>query len=202
MKQVGWFSRADESVDGTFYVQPRFVRHIDDAAIAAVTALYRERLPADGRLLDAMSSWVSHLPPDVAYASVTGHGMNARELAANPRLTRTLVHDLNLDPTLPFEDGCFDATTICVSVQYLTQPVAVFREIARVSSPGAPIVISFSNRRFPTKAVAIWTALDDRDRLRLVERYLQEAGWIDIAGSLRTRAGRGDPLYAVMATRS
>ena len=201
VKNTDWFARVDESSDAAFYAQPRFVEHIGASAIAAVTELYRERLPAGGRILDAMSSWISHLPSEIAYASVTGLGMNERELAANPRLTDAVVHDLNRRPALPFANGAFDAATICVSIQYLTQPAAVLREIARVCIAGAPIVITFSNRCFPTKAVAIWNALDDADHVRLVERYLADAGWGDIASSLRTLPRVGDPLYAVTARR-
>jgi hypothetical protein len=108
-------------------VQPRFVTHVDDGAITAATALCREVLPAGGDILDLMSSWVSHLPPEMAFRSVTGHGMNATQLAANPRLTARLVQDLNVNPALPFADGAL----LCVSVQYLQRPVEVFRELRR-----------------------------------------------------------------------
>ena len=143
------FDKEDPSPDAEFYVPPRLVTHIDDGAIAAVTANYRDLLPAGGALLDLMSSWVSHLPEDVAYASVTGHGMNAEELAANARLSRWFVQDLNVNPALPLETDAFDGAGLCVSVQYLQRPVDVFREIVRVLRPGAPFVVSFSNRCFP-----------------------------------------------------
>ena len=58
--------RMDESPDFNFYSQPRFVTHIDDGAISAVTQYYREALPPDADVLDICSSWVSHLAP-VAY---------------------------------------------------------------------------------------------------------------------------------------
>ncbi len=191
------FRKADPSPDAAFYRQPRFVTHIDDGAIAAVTALYRELLPARGDILDLMSSWVSHLPPEAAYRSVTGHGMNAAELAANPRLTARVVQDLNADPALPLPDGAFDGAVLCVSVQYLQRPVEVFREVRRVLRPGAPFVVSFSNRCFPTKAVAIWQSLDGAGQRRLVAAYLHAAGFADVAA--RTSAPpRGDPLWAVV----
>jgi SAM-dependent methyltransferase len=150
------FAKPDPSPDALFYEQPRFVTHIDDAAIAAVTRLYRELFPADGVVLDLMGSWVSHLPDEVAYREVIGHGMNAQELAANPRLDRWFVQDLNEDPALPLEAGSVDAVGVCVSVQYLQEPVAVLREVARVMRPGGPVAVTFSNRCFPTKAVAVW----------------------------------------------
>ncbi|MDU9792287.1 methyltransferase domain-containing protein, partial [Helicobacter pylori] len=80
--------------------------------------------------------------------------------AANPRLARHFVQDLNAQPQLPLDTASVDAALICVSVQYLQRPVDVLSEIVRVLRPGAPVVISFSNRCFPTKAVAIWSALD------------------------------------------
>lgn len=196
------FRRIDESPDELFYGEPRLVTHIDDAAIAAVTQLYRELLPRDGEILDLMSSWVSHLPPEVPYRHVVGLGMNAQELAANPRLDASVVHNLNAEPQLPFEDNSFDAATICVSIDYLTQPVAVLRDVARVLRPGGALVITFSNRCFPTKAVAAWHMTDDAGHLALVEDWLREAGgWVGIRSLDRSPGRRGDPLYAVVAER-
>jgi hypothetical protein len=173
----GAFAKIDAEEDELFYEPPRLVCHIDEGAIAALTEFYRVALPAGGVLLDLMSSWVSHLPPEIDYAEVIGHGMNATELAANPRLTRWFVQNLNRDTKLPLADTSVDAAMICVSIQYLQQPVTLLREVRRVLRPGAPLVISFSNRCFWTKAVAIWRALDDDGHARLVERYLGHAGF-------------------------
>jgi SAM-dependent methyltransferase len=191
------FDKADPSPDADFYAWPRFVTHIDDGAIAMVTQVYRQMLPADGAVLDLMSSWVSHLPADVTYAPVVGHGMNAEELAANPRLSRWFVQDLNQEPVLPLEDASFDGACLCVSVQYLQRPVEVFREVVRVLRPGAPFVVSFSNRCFPTKAVAIWQAMSGPDQQRLVGAYLQAAGFSKIAEHASTPM-EGDPLWVVI----
>jgi SAM-dependent methyltransferase len=197
------FRRHDEGPDESFYAAPRLVTHIDDAAIAAVTQLYRECFAPGGDLLDLMSSWVSHLPPEIDYGRVVGLGMNEAELRANPRLTGWVVHNLNTDPILPFADAAFDGAAICVSIDYLTRPVEVLREVGRVLRPVAPLVITFSNRCFPTKAVAIWHALDDRGRVRFVERLLRDAGgWAGIRGLDRSPGGGGDPLYAVVARRA
>lgn len=194
-----YFRRQDESDDERFYAPSRLVTHIDDAAIAAVTQLYREYFPPGGAILDLMSSWISHLPAEVEYHRVVGLGMNQQELDANPRLHERLVQNLNRDPHLPFADGEFDGAGICVSVQYLTQPVVVFREIGRVLRPGAPLVVTFSNRCFPTKAVAIWQSLDDRGHARLVQRYFEEVGnWAAIEVLDRSPSRwRSDPLFAV-----
>ena len=204
MLQPSYFERADESTDEQFYRQPRFVTHIDDAAIAAVTQLYRDYFPADGAILDLMSSWVSHLPPEIAYQRVAATGMNEAELKGNPRLTEYVVQNLNANPILPFADNSFDGAAICVSVQYLTQPVPVFREIGRVLKPGAPLVVSFSNRCFPTKAVAIWQSLDDRGHCRLVERYFHEAATWDAVTILdgSPRRWGSDPLFAVVGRKT
>jgi SAM-dependent methyltransferase len=194
------FRRTDETPDEEFYRTPRLVTHIDEPAIAAVTQLYREFFPAGGEILDLMSSWVSHLPPEVEYGRVIGLGMNEPELRRNARLDSYVVQNLNKDPLLPFSDGEFDGCGICVSVDYLTRPVEIMREVGRVLKPGAPLVVSFSNRCFPTKAVEIWHRLDDAGHMRLVEGYLQEAGNFRDIHSLNRSPGRlfSDPLYAVV----
>src|SRR5207245_9142660 len=156
--------------------------------------------PSGGVLLDLMSSWVSHLPPEIGYAQIIGHGMTATELAANPRLSRWFVQDLNRDPRLALDAASVDAATICVSIQYLQQPVAVLREAARVLRPGAPLVISFSNRCFWTKAVAIWRGLDDEGHARLVELHLRHAGFGRLATHRLAEWGEdvSDPMTAVV----
>ena len=196
----GAFAKIDAQEDEIFYQPPRLVCHIDDGAIAALTEFYRVALPAGGVLLDLMSSWVSHLPPEIDYAEVIGHGMNATELAANPRLTRWFVQNLNRDTKLPLAGTSVDAAMICVSIQYLQQPVGVLREVSRVLRPGGPLVISFSNRCFWTKAVAIWRALDDSGHARLVERYLRHAGFERIETSQLAEwvEDVSDPMTAVV----
>ena len=202
----GFFERGDPASDAIFYLPPRLVTHIDDAAINAVSELYAE-LGIDGssgnrwRVLDLMSSWVSHLraAPD----ELVVLGMNASELAANSMATERIVQDLNTDPVLPFADESFDAVLCCVSIDYLVRPVAVLRDAARVLRPEGLIVITFSNRCFPTKAIRGWLETDDEGRGAIVIDYLRRAGGFDEARlSLRTPASRGyrgDPLYAVTA---
>jgi SAM-dependent methyltransferase len=192
------YEREDESPDGHFYTVARKVVHIDDGAIAALGRLYAEMLPARGRLLDLMSSWRSHLPSDHARA-VVGVGLNAEEMADNPQLTAHVVHDVNRDPRLPFEDAAFDGAMCAVSIQYVLHPLLLFREMRRVLRSGAPFVVSFSNRCFATKAVAVWLATSDAQHLMLVRSYFEAAGgWTDIRTEDRSPSD-GDPLYAVCA---
>lgn len=196
-----YYHRADESDDRNFYAMPRMVAHIDNNAIAATTDLYREILPPNASVLDLMSSVYSHLPePRTDYVKrVVGLGMNADELTANPQLDEVVIHNLNRDPHLPFDDESFDAVLCAVSVQYLQQPVAVFAAVARVLRPGGVVAVTFSNRCFPTKAVAIWHSTTDAQHGELVRSYLVAAGgFAEINISQRNRRG-GDPLYAVTA---
>ena len=194
------FRRYDETPDEEFYSVPRLVTHIDDGAIAAVTQLYSELFPTGGKILDLMSSWVSHLPEEVRYERVVGLGMNEEELRRNPRLDEYVLQNLNTDARLPFGDGEFDGADCCVSIDYLTNPVAILREVGRLLKVGVPVVITFSNRCFPTKAVAIWRQLDNRGHVRLVEGYLEEAGnFRNVRGLDRSpRRLFSDPLYAVI----
>lgn len=148
-----------------------------------------------------MASWVSHLPAGARYAGVTGLGLNQVELERNPVLTRRTVHDLNRDPALPYATDEFDGAVLSVSVQYLTQPAAVFAEVGRALKPGAPFAVTFSNRMFPTKAVLAWRMLDDEGRANLVALYFGESGAFapPRAFDLSPAPGRSDPVYAVVA---
>ncbi len=194
-----FFDRADPGPDTAFYGPPRLVTHIDEGAIAAVGDLYAE-LSVEGEVLDLMSSWVSHFraPP----RRLVGLGMNAAELAANPVLAEHVVHDLYVDPALPFPDASFDDVTCCVSVDYLVRPVEVFGEVARVLRPGGRFVVTFSNRCFPTKAIRGWLATDDRGHLQIVAAYFAAADrFRDLRGERRPTPPGGDPLCAVWAHR-
>jgi SAM-dependent methyltransferase len=193
-----FFAREDDGDDREFYALPRFVTHIDDGAIAAVGDLYDE-LRIDGRVLDLMSSWVSHFR--TVPEALTVLGMNGEELAANPQAASWVVHDLNADPVLPFANDAFDHATCCVSVDYLTRPIEVFREVARVVTAGGWFVCTFSNRLFPTKAVRGWLYADSAGHMRIVADYFARAGGFDpaIAQTRTTLDHRGDPLYAVYA---
>lgn len=194
------FERYDESPDEEFYRTPRLVTHIDDRAIAAVTELYREHFPPDGAILDLMSSWVSHLPPDIRYRRVVGLGMNEEELKRNPRLNDYVIQNLNSNSRLPFGDAEFDGCGICVSIDYLTRPIEILQEVGRVLKTDSPLIVTFSNRCFPDKAIAIWLQLDDQNRIRLVESYLEDAGNFQNIRSLDRSLRRifSDPLYAVI----
>ena len=197
-----FFRRMDESPDTDFYREPRFVTHIDDATIAALTQVYRELIPPGSRVLDLMSSWVSHLPPEVHYERVTGLGLNLQELERNPRLTDFVVHDVNATPELPFPDESFDAVVNAVSIQYLTRPVEIIASVRRVLKSGGIHVIATSHRLFPTKAVAVWQSIAPQERLRLIGAYFQFArGW-DEPRFLDRSPAAADPLWIVFALRS
>ena len=195
------FEKDDPDDDSAFYAEARLVTHIDDDAIAAVGALYDE-LGVSGDVLDLMSSWVSHFrtPP----ARLTVLGMNSDELAANPSAEVTVIHDLNVEPRLPFPDESFDAVVCCVSVDYLTSPIEVFTDVSRVLRPGGPFVCAFSNRCFPTKAIRGWLYADDEQRCEIVQQYFCLAGrWDEPRSQRRTPASHpGDPLLAVWAHRA
>jgi SAM-dependent methyltransferase len=196
------FQRLDDDQDESFYTMPRKVVHIDDTAIGTIKEFFREILPANAVVLDLLSSWRSHWPNDLPKQRLVGLGLNAEEMADNPDLDAYVVHNVNIDPQLPFETGTFDAVIITVSIQYLTQPIAVFQEVHRILRPGGMFIVIFSNRMFPTKAVAIWRMLDDDQHLKLVYAYFQTAGgFVDITAHNRTPFSPTytDPVYVVMA---
>ena len=198
----GFFDRRDPGDDADFYAAPRFVTHIDAGAIGAVSNLYDELAVSEGRVLDLMASWVSHLtrPPRGGLVLL---GMNAAELSANPMAEQHVLRDLNREPELPFADASFDAVTCCVSIDYLVRPVEVLREVCRVLRPGGVVVLTFSNRCFPTKAIRGWLQSDDAQHLAIVRAYLEQAGgYGPVAAQRRTpNDWDGDPLYGVWARR-
>jgi SAM-dependent methyltransferase len=205
-------TKLDASSDISFYDYPRFVTHVDERFIGQLIDLYRQQLTPGMRILDLMSSWVSHLPPDIEFTHVEGHGMNAAELARNPQLNHFFVQDLNQSPSLPFPDQSFDAVLNAVSVQYLQYPEAVFSEIYRILKPSGIVIVSFSNRMFFEKAIQIWREQSESGRVQLVQGYCKTAGFeaIEVVARSTSMGGLlqslglsgGDPFYAVMARRA
>ncbi|KAK1432721.1 hypothetical protein QVD17_09619 [Tagetes erecta] len=210
------------SPDKDFYAFPRFVTHVDNTFIDTLTNLYRNRLSPGFEILDLMSSWVSHLPKDVKYKRVIGHGLNAQELAKNPILDYFVVKDLNKDQNFEFDNASFDAVLCTVSVQYLQEPEKVFAEVFRLLKPGGVFIVSFSNRMFYEKAVGAWREGTGYSRVQLVVQYFQCVdgftepevvrklgdgnkedgsgfGWIK--GLLGLLSG-SDPFYAVIAYKN
>ncbi|MDJ0509573.1 MAG: methyltransferase domain-containing protein [Crocosphaera sp.] len=204
--------KLDPTNDHDFYASPRFVTHVDDGFIDQLTNLYQERLQAKTRILDLMSSWVSHLPDALEFAHVEGHGMNQEELAKNPRLDHYFVQNLNDNPKLPLEDKTFDAVLIAVSVQYLQYPEAIFSELYRILKPGGQVIVSFSNRMFYQKAISAWRDGTDAMRIQLVKNYFKSAQRFSkpeviinvssLPGFLQMLGMMGDdPFYALVSTK-
>ena len=195
----GFFDRVDRTPDPVFYEEPRLVLHIDDGAVSAVSSLY-EQLGLRGEVLDLMGSWVSHFAETPSRLTVLG--MNEVELRANRQAHSWVVHDLNVDPHLPFDDECFDASVCCVSVDYHVRPIEVFTDVARVLRPGGLFVCTFSNRCFPDKAIRGWLYANDMTRCAIVSRYFQVSGrWTHPSTEKRITPIGGDPLFAVWANR-
>lgn len=205
-------TKLDPTDDTLFYSFPRFVTHVDQSFIEQLTSLYREKLTANSRILDLMSSWVSHLPDDIDFAHVEGQGMNEEELAKNPRLNHYFVQDLNKNPQLPLADNDFDAVLCAVSVQYLQYPEAIFSEIHRILKPNGIVIVSFSNRMFYQKAIAAWRDSDDLIHIQLVKNYFQSISGFTPSEVVTRQASlpnflqmfgmfNCDPFYAVLARK-
>jgi SAM-dependent methyltransferase len=191
----------DESDDELFYEYPRFVVHIDEHAIADVGKIYEHLLPKGGEILDLLSSWRSHLPPALQPKRVVGLGLNRAEMADNPALTDIVIHNVNRQPRLPFDDASFDGAVMTVSVQYLTHPIEVFADVARVLRPGGPFIVTFSNRMFPTKAIALWQMASEQQRPEIVTSYFAEAGTfekVELIDHSRRAGPPSDPIWAVV----
>ncbi|VXD11921.1 class I SAM-dependent methyltransferase [Planktothrix paucivesiculata] len=209
--------KLDETEDSLFYSFPRFVTHVDEGFIDQLTTLYQKHLKPQTRILDLMSSWVSHLPTEIQFSHVEGHGMNEEELTKNSQLDHYFVQDLNQDLKLPLSDQDFDAVLICVSIQYLQYPEAILSEIHRILKPGGITIISFSNRMFYQKAISAWREATEPDRIELVKGYINSVKINDLPGFNSPKViasqsktplfmqmlgmGGSDPFYALIASR-
>jgi SAM-dependent methyltransferase/FKBP-type peptidyl-prolyl cis-trans isomerase 2 len=209
------FDRKDVRPDERFYDSPRFVQHIDDTAIEMVRNTYGRFLSGGMRVLDLMSSWQSHIPANVTLESLSGLGLNMEELKRNRQLTDFTVQNLNVNKILPYANNTFDAVLNTVSVEYLTDPIAIFTEVARVLRPGGHFIVTFSNRWFPPKAVKIWEELHDFERMGLVSEYFMRSGGFtnvntySIRGLPRPHKDKyypdliySDPVYAVWGQKN
>ncbi len=205
-------SKLDETNDTEFYSFPRFVTHVDEGFIDQLINLYREKLQPNTCILDLMSSWVSHLPEEMKFAHVEGHGMNEEELAKNESLDHYFVQNLNINLKLPLADDEFDAVLIAVSVQYLQYPEAIFAEIHRILKPGGIVIVSFSNRMFYQKAIAAWRDGTETSRVELVKKYFQSVAGFSEPEVIARQSSipaflqmlglvSGDPFYAVLANK-
>ncbi len=208
------FARIAGHPDADFYATPRMVSHVDSTASTQIEKLYQRLLPAGGRVLDMMASWESHLPAEHDLGEIVGLGLNSEELAANPLFAAHQVHDLNLDPTLPFGDGEFDAVICSLSIEYLTRPFEVYAEVARALRPGGRFIVTFSNRWFPPKVTRAWEGMHEFERSGLVLEFFLRDG---LFGDLETWSIRGlprpeddkyadqyadsDPVFAVWGAR-
>jgi SAM-dependent methyltransferase len=209
------FARADETDDALFYAQERLVSHLDSVALRTVEDVIAQLvIEQEPVILDLMASWDSHIPDSVQPAKVVGLGLNERELSANRALSEFVVHDLNKDPRLPFVDGQFDAAICTVSVDYMTRPLDVFREVGRVLQPGGLFLVVFSNRFFPPKVVKIWREAGEEERVLLVADLFDESAVFDLPrvfvsrGKPRPKDDKyaqlgipSDPVYAVYSDR-
>ncbi|MBC7357094.1 MAG: methyltransferase domain-containing protein [Desulfacinum sp.] len=209
------FTRRDDSDDAVFYQTDRFVSHLDRTALETVEKVIGSLVVEDAPvILDLMAGWDSHLPEGIRPARMVGLGLNENELRANPALTEYVLHDLNADPRLPFENDTFDVVLNTVSVDYLTRPFEVFREVGRILKPGGLFLVLFSNRMFPQKVVKVWREAGEEERVIIVEDYFRsselfEAPQVAVSKGLpRPEDDKyahwglpSDPIYAVWAEK-
>jgi len=198
------FYREDESDDSLFYLEPRLLVHIDDAAINELENYLSDQLPERAIILDLMTSWRSHIPENLVMNEVYGLGMNAEEMSGNPQLNQWIVKDINKDSHLPYEENLFDAVMVIVSVQYMTDPISIFKEVNRVLKKTGKFHVVYSNRMFPTKATKIWKVFNDIERANLIGSYFANSGSWSVPNAVNlspTGNFPSDPLFAVSAQK-
>ena len=200
--------KSDISDDEIFYQQPRFVHHLSDSFRTRLTSLYSEYLLNHHIILDLMSSWVSHLPTNIRYKKVIGHGMNQAELNSNQRIDSFFVQNLNKKQNMPIEDSSIDVGLIVAGWQYLQYPEKVSLELSRIIKSDSLLIISFTNRAFWTKAPNIWTYSSEEKRIEYVTSVLTANGWrIEKVLNEKTQdkklfgfySSESDPFFSVIA---
>ena len=200
--------KSDISEDEIFYQQPRYVHHLSDSFRTRLTSLYSEYLLNHHIILDLMSSWVSHLPTNIRYKKVIGHGMNQAELSSNERLDSFFVQNLNKKQNMPIEDSSIDVGLIVAGWQYLQYPEKVSLELSRIIKSDSLLIISFTNRAFWTKAPNIWTYSSEEKRIEYVTSVLTANGWrIEKVLNEKTQdkklfglySSESDPFFSVIA---
>lgn len=208
------FSRLDAEPDEQFYSQPRLTLEMDATAEQQITHLYQRLLRPETHVLDLMAGRFSHLPDTLKLASCVGLGMNQQELDANPRLTHTSVQDLNIRPSLPYEDASFDAVICSLSIEYLTNPFEVFAEVARILKPGCRFILTFSNQWQALKVIRLWEGCHEFERPGiLLEYFIKTGAFKDLStwsmrglpkptdGQQSAAQGISDPVHAVWGTK-
>ena len=190
--------KIDTGDDGSFYDAPRYVTHASDSFLTQLTTLYDHHLTPGDRVFDAMGSWVSHLP-EVELDHVVGHGLNAEELAANDRYDEWFVQNFNENQSLPLADNSFAVVCCALSVQYLQYPGAIVSEFERVLTDDGSLIISFTDRMFPTKAIQAWRVASMSERTELVRSYIR-AGGMTVSEQI-TEDNAESPFYAVVGSR-
>ena len=169
--------KIDSSDDQIFYREPRYVHHLSLSFRERLNRLYSDYLFSHYVILDLMSSWVSHLPTDLTFKKVIGHGMNESELNLNNRLDSYWVQNLNKTQNMPIEDSFIDAALIVAGWQYLQYPESVSLELSRIVKSDSFLIISFTNRAFWTKSPNIWTNSSEEERIFYVKNVLSTNGW-------------------------
>ncbi len=204
-------TKANNDNDSLFYLVPRFTFHLDDTFRRRLTDLYKDQISSSSDILDLMSSWVSHLPKDIKYNSIVGHGLNEDELRSNKRLDKYWIQDLNTDQKLPLPDSSIDVCLVVAGWQYLQYPEAIANELFRIVRPEGKLIVSFTNRAFWEKAPKVWTNSTSHQHLHYISSVLQAHGWSKIQfyseeDQIKTIFGlfstASDPFYSVIASRT
>tara|TARA_Y100001968_G_scaffold171110_1_gene156519 strand:+ start:568 stop:1233 length:666 start_codon:yes stop_codon:yes gene_type:complete len=169
--------KIDKNDDQIFYQHPRYVHHLSPSFRDRLTNLYSNYLCNHHVILDLMSSWVSHLPVNIKFKKVIGHGLNESELRSNNRLDSYWVQDLNKTQEMPLEDSSIDIGLIVAGWQYLQYPEKVSLELSRIIKEDSLLIISFTNRAFWTKSPNIWTNSSEEERIEYLNNILSNNRW-------------------------
>ena len=200
--------KMDIANDQIFYQQPRYVQHMSNSFRTRLTSLYSQYLLNHHVILDLMSSWVSHLPSNIKYKKVIGHGMNEAELSSNKRFDEFWIQNLNNTQNMPIEDSSIDVGLIVAGWQYLQYPEKVSLELSRIIKCDSLLMISFTNRAFWSKAPNIWTYSSEEKRIEYVSSVLSANGWtIEKIINEKTQdkklfglySAESDPFFSVIA---
>jgi FKBP-type peptidyl-prolyl cis-trans isomerase 2 len=114
------------------------------------------------------------------------------------RFVKPDMRVLDLSPDSERPSGKYDAAACLCTLEYMDRPVDILRYIDHFLTPGAPVVLAFTDRFDRDRAITGWGELHPFERMGLALEYLRMAGFTQGLGTVSMRndwRDRDDPAF-------